>query len=64
MGHHVENVGDEPVRFLEMFRSDRYADVSLNEWLAPTPPALVAAHLNVDRRTLAALKAKKQIVVR
>ena len=27
MGHHVENTGDRPVRFLEMFKSDKYADV-------------------------------------
>jgi oxalate decarboxylase len=63
MGHYIENTGDEPVRFLEMFRSDRYADVSLNQWLALTPPELVAAHLNVDRRTLAAFDKKKQVVV-
>lgn len=64
MGHYVENTGDEPVRFLEMFRSDRYADVSLNQWMALTPPELVAAHLNLDRRTIAALSKKKQVVVR
>ena len=29
MGHHIENAGDEPLRFLETFRSDRFADVSL-----------------------------------
>jgi oxalate decarboxylase len=30
MGHYVANAGDEPLRFLEMFRSDHFADVSLN----------------------------------
>src|SRR5215472_16214415 len=29
MGHYIENIGDTPVRFLEMFRSSYYADVSL-----------------------------------
>ena len=38
MGHYVENTGDEPLRFLEMFRSDHFADVSLNQWMALTPP--------------------------
>jgi oxalate decarboxylase len=64
MGHYIENTGTEPVRFLEMFRSDRYADVSLNQWLALTPPALVQAHLNIDRRTIDALSKKKLVIVR
>ena len=50
MGHYVENTGDEPLRFLEMFRSDHFADVSLNQWMALTPPELVQAHLNLDGR--------------
>ena len=64
MGHYVENTGDEPLRFLEMFRSDRFADVSLNQWMALTPPELVQAHLNLDERTMAALSKDKPIVVR
>jgi oxalate decarboxylase len=64
MGHYIENLGDEPVRFLEMFRSDRYADVSLNQWLALTPPELVAEHLNVDRRTIDAFSKTKPLIVR
>jgi oxalate decarboxylase len=64
MGHYVENTGDEPLRFLEMFRSDHYADVSLNQWMALTPPELVQAHLNVDQRTMAALRKDKPIVVK
>ena len=38
MGHYIENTGDTTLRFLEMFKSDYYADVSLNQWLALTPP--------------------------
>ncbi|HEY6788058.1 MAG TPA: oxalate decarboxylase family bicupin [Trebonia sp.] len=59
MGHYVLNTGKEPLRFLEMFRSPRYADVSLNQWLALTPPELVQAHLNVDKSTTAAITANK-----
>jgi oxalate decarboxylase len=64
MGHYVENTGETPLRFLELFRSDRYADVSLDQWLALTPPELVRAHLNVDRRMTGALLERKQLVVR
>jgi oxalate decarboxylase len=64
MGHYIENTGDQQLRFLEMFRSDRYADVSLDQWLALTPPELVRAHLNVDQRTISALTKRKPLVVR
>jgi oxalate decarboxylase/phosphoglucose isomerase-like protein (cupin superfamily) len=40
---YIENTGSGPLRFLEMFRSDRYADVLLNQWLALTPRVLVEA---------------------
>ncbi len=64
MGHYVENTGDEPLRFLELFRSDRFADVSLNQWMGLTPPELVRAHLNLDDQTMGALSKDKPIVVR
>ena len=64
MGHYVENTGDTPLRFLEMFRSDRFADISLNQWLAVTPSALVAEHLNVDERALSGLPPDERPVVR
>lgn len=63
MGHYVENIGDEPVRFLEMFRSSYFADISLNQWMALTPPELVQAHLNLDQQTLHALRKDKPIIV-
>jgi oxalate decarboxylase len=63
MGHYVENTGDEPLRFLELFRSDRFADVSLNQWMALTPPELVRAHLGLDRDTMAALSKDKPVIV-
>jgi oxalate decarboxylase len=63
MGHYIENTGNTPLRFLEMFRSDRYADVSLDQWLALTPPELVRAHVNVGRRFIAALSKRKELIV-
>ena len=55
MGHYIENTGTDPLRFLEVFRADRFADVSLNRWLALTPPQLVADHLNVGAGVVDAL---------
>jgi oxalate decarboxylase len=62
MGHYIENTGETTLRFLEMFRSDHYADVSLNQWLALTPPELVQAHLHLNDASLAALQKNKPII--
>lgn len=64
MGHYVENTGDTPLRFLEVFRSDRFADISLNQWLALTPPELVQAHLNVDHTFTDKLSKQKPVIVK
>jgi oxalate decarboxylase len=45
--HYVENTGDSDLVFLEMFRTDRYEDISLAEWMAHTPHQLVEQHLGV-----------------
>jgi oxalate decarboxylase len=63
MGHFIENTGSTPLRFLEIFKSSYYADVSLNQWLALTPPELVKAHLKLDTLALAALQKEKYPVV-
>jgi len=63
MGHYIENTGDAPLRFLEMFNSSYYADVSLDQWLALTPPELVEAHLHLDAQTMAALRKRKAPIV-
>jgi oxalate decarboxylase len=63
MGHYIENIGDTDLRFLEVFRSDRYADVSLAQWLAFTPRELVLAHLNIDPAMLDKISANKTPVV-
>lgn len=63
MGHYFENVGDEPLRMLELFRSDHFADVSLNQWLGLTPPEVVAATLNLDAATVAAMRKDKPLIM-
>jgi oxalate decarboxylase len=63
MGHYVQNTGEETLRFLEMFRSSYFADISLNQWMALTPPELVQPHLNLDEQTMAALRKEKPVIV-
>jgi oxalate decarboxylase len=63
MGHYIENTGTATLRFLEIFKSSYYADVSLNQWLALTPPELVKAHLKLDDQVMADLHKEKFPVV-
>lgn len=44
-GHYIENIGNEDVVYLEIFKTPTYMDVSLSNWLALTPPKVVQAHL-------------------
>ncbi|KZV75234.1 Bicupin, oxalate decarboxylase/oxidase [Peniophora sp. CONT] len=62
-GHYVENVGNDTLHFLEIFKSDRFQDISLSQWMALTPPALVKAHLGFDDATIAMLNKTKQTVI-
>jgi oxalate decarboxylase len=52
IGHYVENVGKDTLRFLEVFANGEYADISLASWIANVPHELVAAHLNIDVEVL------------
>jgi oxalate decarboxylase family bicupin protein len=63
MGHYVENTGNTTLKFLEIFNSDKFEDISLSNWLALTPPELVKAHLGFDDATIAHLSKTKQTVV-
>ena len=53
--HYVQNTGDTDLKFLEMFKSNVYQDLSLSEWLRHTPPELVIAHLEIEKGTLDAI---------
>lgn len=63
MGHYVENTGKTTLRFLEIFKSDHYADISLSKWLAFTPHELVKAHLKIDESILAKIPKQATPVV-
>jgi oxalate decarboxylase len=61
--HYIENTGDADLKFLEMFKSSVYQDLSLSEWLTHTPPELVMAHLNIDRATLNAIPRDETVIM-
>ncbi len=63
MGHYIENTGGTTLRFLEMFKSARFMDMSLKQWMALTPHELVQAHLRLGRGMLDMLPKQKTPVV-
>src|SRR6516162_73307 len=63
MGHYIENTGPTKLQFLELWKADRFADVSLRQWLAFTPFELVRAHLPIDKSVLADIPTRKTPVV-
>lgn len=48
MGHFVENIGDEPLEMLEVFRADEFRDFSLFQWMGESPKRMVIDHLFQD----------------
>ena len=63
MPHYIQNTGATKLRYLELWQSDHFADVSLAQWLAFTPYELVKAHLNIDRSVLSKVSTQKTPVV-
>lgn len=64
MPHYVENIGKTTLRFLEIFKSDHFADISLAQWLAFTPHELVRAHLHLDESLLKKIPQEKRPIAR
>jgi oxalate decarboxylase len=64
MGHYIENIGSNMLRLVNVFNSPKYKDVSLNNWMALTPPDLVRGHLNLDETAMKALRRERCAVVR
>ncbi|RDB25886.1 Oxalate decarboxylase OxdC [Hypsizygus marmoreus] len=63
MGHYLENTGNTTLRFLEIFKSEKFQDISLAQWLALTPPKLVKEHLGFSDDVIARLSKTKLTVV-
>ncbi|MBS4203454.1 oxalate decarboxylase family bicupin [Lederbergia citrea] len=63
-GHYIQNIGTETLWFLEMFKSSRFEDVSLNQWMALTPKELVKSNLNVGPELINSLRKEKWPVVK
>jgi oxalate decarboxylase len=52
-GHYVENIGNDEMAFLALFKSDHYAEVSLNQWIRALPLQITQQHLGLDAAEIA-----------
>ena len=50
LAHYIENTGDTDLIFLEMFKTDRFQDLSLSEWVSHIPPELLKAHIGISKQ--------------
>ena len=62
-GHYVENTGDDELVWIEIYKSDRVVDISLTQWLALTPPGIVASTLKIPIEVARTLKKEKQVII-
>ncbi len=62
--HYVQNIGDEPLQFLEVFNSSHFADISLSQWIAMTPREVVKSILNLPDEFLDTIRKESNPVVK
>lgn len=63
-GHYIQNTGAESLWFLEIIKSDRFKDMSLNQWMALTPKSLINSNLNASTALINSLRKEKWPVVK
>jgi oxalate decarboxylase len=56
LGHYIENTGESDLVMVAVFRSSRYEEVSFCDWLAHSPPEMVAATFNLEPDVVAAFR--------
>ncbi|KAF2498718.1 putative oxalate decarboxylase oxdC [Lophium mytilinum] len=63
-GHYIENTSEtEELVWIEIYKSDRVADIPLTQWLALTPADIVASLLKLPIDVVEGLKKEKQILL-
>src|ERR1700719_306902 len=63
LGHYLENTGNTDLMYMEVFRADRFEEVSLSDWLAHSPIDMVAEALNLDPSIIARFPKHRPAVV-
>ncbi|KAF2105406.1 oxalate decarboxylase oxdD [Lophiotrema nucula] len=64
-GHYIENTSkDTNLTWIEIYKADRVADISLTQWLALTPADVVSATLKLPIDIVENLKKEKQVLIK
>ncbi|MDB5461310.1 MAG: cupin [Caulobacteraceae bacterium] len=63
LGHYVENTGSTDIVMIETFKTDRFAEVSLAQWLACSPRQMVAETLRMDPRLIEQISKSRPDIV-
>lgn len=62
--HYIENTSEtEDLVWIEIYKSERVADISLTQWLALTPADIVAQVLKIPLDIAEGLKKEKQLLI-
>ena len=62
--HYIENTSKtEDLVWIEVYKSDRVADIPLAQWLALTPADLVAQTLKIPIEIAEKIKKEKQVLL-
>ena len=63
-GHYLQNLSPtEPLIYIEAFKAPKYIDFSATQWLALTPPQIVADLLNISTEIVSGFMKEKPIVI-
>lgn len=63
-GHYVENTSPtEPLIYLELFKAPKFIDFSATQWLALTPPQIVADLLHISTEVVESFMKVKPLVI-
>ncbi|KAI1925096.1 hypothetical protein LOZ58_005061 [Ophidiomyces ophidiicola] len=63
-GHYIENTSKtDDLVYIEVYKANRVADISLGQWLAMTPADLAAAAINVPINVIEGIKKDKQLII-
>ena len=64
LGNYIENTSPtENLTWIEIYQGDRVSDISLTQWLALTPPDLVASVLKIPIDVVKTFKKEEQLLI-
>ena len=62
-GHYIENLGNEDLIALEMFKSSYFSDISLNQWIRRVPQQMMTQHLHLGASDLSRIPDRKDVIL-